>query len=70
MKLTRRIFLLFPLNPEYSLVALPLSAVDYYECGRDLRSTRVEHELDEIKRIENMRRAIGNRPWSWFLCEA
>lgn len=44
MKLTRRISLLFPLNPEYSLVVLPLSAVDYYECGRDLRSTRVEYE--------------------------
>lgn len=44
MQLTRRISLLFLLNPEYSLVALPLSAVDYFECGRDLRSTWVEHE--------------------------
>lgn len=44
MQLTRRISLLFPLKPEYSLVALPLSAVDYCECGRDLRSTQVEYE--------------------------
>lgn len=44
MQLARRISLLFPLNPEYSLVALPLSAVDYCECGRDFRSTWVEHE--------------------------
>lgn len=52
MRLIRRISLLFPLSHEYTLAALPLSAVDYCECGRDLRSTRVERERDTVKYIE------------------
>jgi hypothetical protein len=44
IRLSRRISLLFPLSREYTLAVLPLSAVDYREYGRDLRSTRAERE--------------------------